>query len=156
MRKFAIIFFALGMSLAFSSAFATDDNPIHSTQPSSTHDTAIGALINGLDAFTVTDSETLRNAVTPIKGPDGDEYHPVLTLYVDTLSGGRFDRYGYEHGFKGYYPYEQPSKFSVGYSSGYGDGSASHDYGAYGYNDALYAQVKQYHKKKRNRYVVLR
>ena len=151
MRKDVITFFALSASLAFSSAQATDDNPISSAHPADNNDTAIGALINGLDAFKVTNSETLRNAVTPIKDPDGDEYHPDLTLYVDTLSGGRFDRYGYAHGFKGYYPYEQPSKFSVGYSSGYGDGSASHDYGAYGYNDALYAQVKQYHKKKRNR-----
>ncbi len=140
MRKYAITFIALGASLVFSSARATDDK-----------DTAIGTLINGLDTFKVTSSETLRNAVTPVKNVDDEADTPALSLYVDFRAGGRFDRYGYEHGFKGYYPYEQPSKFSVGYSSGYGDGSASHDYGAYGYNDALYSQVKQNRKKRRNR-----
>ena len=140
MRKYVITFIALGASLAFSSAQATDDK-----------DTAIGTLINGLDAFKVTSSETLRNTVTAVKDLDGNKDDPALAFYVDFRAGGRFDRYGYEHGFKGYYPYEQPSKFSVGYSSGYGDGSASHDYGAYGYNDALYSQVKQYRKKRRNR-----
>ncbi|PHS23867.1 MAG: hypothetical protein COA84_10315 [Robiginitomaculum sp.] len=140
MRKVVITFIALGASLIFSSAQAIDDK-----------DTAIGTLINGLGTFKVTTDETRYDYAAPTKNADDEVYNPALTFYVDTLSGGRFDRYGYEYGFKGYYPYEQPSKFSVGYSSGYGDGSASHDYGAYGYNDALYQRLKQYRKEKRNR-----
>ncbi|PHS29039.1 MAG: hypothetical protein COA85_02250 [Robiginitomaculum sp.] len=151
MGKSLITFFVLGASLAFSSAHATDDKLINDKHPTDHKDTAIAKLINDLDAFKVTTNETLRENMAATKRSDSVTYDPILTIYVDTMTGGRFDRYGYEHGFKGYYPYEQAPKFSVGYSSGYGDGSASHDYGAYGYNDALYQRVKQYRKEKRNR-----
>ncbi len=151
MHKYVVTPLVLGASLAFSSAYATDNKPINDFKLSDNKDSATDTLVNGLGALKVSANETGHNNVATTINADGKTYDPVLTIYMDTLASGRFDRYGYENGFKGYYPYELASRFSVGYSSGYSDGSASHDYGAYGYNDALYQRAKQHRKEKRDR-----
>lgn len=145
----------IGLGLTFAPAAMADEKPPaekakhrHIDGGDIAVGAGIGAVLGGIIGHEAA-AEGKEEAGAIIGAATGMALGALMASELSNGYGGRFDSYGYQQDFKGYYPYEQPSHYSVGYSSGYGDGSASHDYGSYGYNDALYEQVLQHQREQR-------